>query len=130
MNEYQHQAARTINMDLTEQQLVLHALHGLAAEVGEVHGIFQKVYQGHELNLGHLREEIGDALWFIMELCTAYEWSSEEIAQEKQQMLRDVRGEISDIAVSIAGKVVERELNPQDHRDFVDEFIRNVGEQP
>ena len=56
--------------------------------------------------------------------------AAEEIAQEKQQMLRDVRGEISDIAVSIAGKVVERELNPQDHRDFVDEFIRNVGEQP
>ena len=56
--------------------------------------------------------------------------AAEEIAREKQQMLRDVRGEISDIAVSIAGKVVERELNPQDHRDFVDEFIRNVGEQP
>ena len=56
--------------------------------------------------------------------------AAEEIAQEKQQMLRDVRGEISDIAVSIAGKVVERELNSQDHRDFVDEFIRNVGEQP
>ncbi len=56
--------------------------------------------------------------------------AEEEIAKEKQQMLQDVRGEISDIAVSIAGKVVEREISAEDHRDFVDDFIRNVGEKP
>ena len=49
--------------------------------------------------------------------------------KQKQQMLQDVRGEISDIAVSIASKVVEREINAKDHQGFVDEFIRNVGEQ-
>lgn len=55
--------------------------------------------------------------------------AEEEIAREKQQMLQDVRGEISDLAVSIASKVVEREIDPEDHRQFVDEFIRNVGEE-
>ena len=34
--------------------------------------------------------------------------AEQEIAQEKKQMLQDVRGEISDIAVSIASKVVEK----------------------
>ena len=34
----------------------------------------------------------------------------------------------SDIAVSIASKVVEREVQKKDHDSFVDEFIRNVGE--
>lgn len=87
MTEYQHQAARTINRDLTKQQLVLHALHGLAAEVGEIHGIYQKAYQGHELDLAHLREEIGDALWFVMELCTAYDWSADGIAQNNIEKL-------------------------------------------
>lgn len=53
----------------------------------------------------------------------------QEIAQEKKQMLQDVRGEISDIAVSIASKVVEREVKKQDYDGFVDEFIKNVGEQ-
>ena len=56
--------------------------------------------------------------------------AEEELAQEKKQMLQDVRGEISDIAVSIASKVVEREINESDHKALVDEFIRNVGEQP
>ena len=55
--------------------------------------------------------------------------AEEEIAREKAQMLQDVRGEISDLAVSIASKVVEREIDPKDHRQFVDEFIRNVGDQ-
>lgn len=51
-----------------------------------------------------------------------------DIAQAKQQMLQEVRGEISDLAVSIAEKVVEREINEKDHQQFVDEFIRNVGD--
>ena len=55
--------------------------------------------------------------------------AEEEITQERRQMLADVREEISDIAVSIASKVVEREVQKQDHENFVDEFIRNVGEE-
>ncbi len=54
--------------------------------------------------------------------------AEEEIAQEKRQMLQDVRSEISDLAVSIASKVVEREISAEDQQEFVDDFIRNVGE--
>lgn len=52
-----------------------------------------------------------------------------EIEVERRQMLADVRSEISDMAVSIASKVVERELNAADHASLVDDFIRNVGDQ-
>ena len=55
--------------------------------------------------------------------------AEEEISMERKQMLMDVRSEISDIAVSIASKVVEREVQKKDHDSFVDEFIKNVGEQ-
>ena len=55
--------------------------------------------------------------------------AEEEIARDKRQMLLDVRSEISDMAVSIASKVVEREIDKKDHEHFVEEFIRNVGEQ-
>ena len=53
-----------------------------------------------------------------------------EIELQKQQMLKDVQGEISDLAVSIASKVVEKEVSRQEYDGFVDDFIRNVGEQP
>ena len=55
--------------------------------------------------------------------------AEEDINTERKQMLMDVRSEISDIAVSIASKVVEREVQKADHETFVDEFIRNVGEE-
>lgn len=54
--------------------------------------------------------------------------AEEEITMERKQMLMDVRSEISEIAVSIASKVVEREVQKKDHDNFVEEFIRNVGE--
>ena len=52
-----------------------------------------------------------------------------EIEQQKKQMLKDVRSEISELAVDIASKVVEREISQKDYDGFVDEFIQNVGEQ-
>lgn len=55
--------------------------------------------------------------------------AEEEIKLERKQMLLGVRSEISDIAVGIASKVVEREISKQDHDAFVDEFIRSVGEE-
>lgn len=54
--------------------------------------------------------------------------AEKEIEMERKQMLSDVRGEISDMAVAIARKVVEREINERDHASLVDEFIRNVGD--
>ena len=32
------------------------------------------------------------------------------------------------MAADIAGRMVEREINPDDHRELVEEFIRNAGE--
>ena len=32
------------------------------------------------------------------------------------------------MAVEIAGKVIEREINEEDHVKLIDEFIENVGE--
>lgn len=54
--------------------------------------------------------------------------AEEDIAREKRNMLNEVRGEISSIAVEIAGKVVEKELDSAAYDGFVNDFIRNVGE--
>ena len=51
--------------------------------------------------------------------------AEKEIAQEKKKA---VNGEIGGIAMDIAGKVIEREINEKDHEKLIDEFISNVGE--
>ncbi len=71
LNEYQQLAARTINRGLNSGEAERHALHGMAAEVGELHGLYQKTYQGHTLDMDHAVKEMGDALWFMAEWCTA-----------------------------------------------------------
>ena len=78
-NQYQELASRTINKDLKLEEMKLHALHGLSGEVGEIHSLFQKVYQGHKMDEEHLQKEFGDLLWFIAEFCTASGWFIEDI---------------------------------------------------
>lgn len=80
-NEYQKLAARTINNDLTYSDMEDHALHGMVSEVGELHGIYQKMYQGHDIDREHVKKELGDLLWFIAEYCTVYGWRMEDVAK-------------------------------------------------
>ena len=88
LNEYQKLAERTINKGLMPREMEMHALHGLASEGGEIHGIFQKSYQGHEIDAGELRKEVGDLLWFVAELCTVEGWEMEEVGEENIEKLR------------------------------------------
>lgn len=82
LNVYQAMASRTIDKEnLNAMQIEEHALHGMVSEIGELHGIYQKAYQGHSLDAVHLKKELGDLLWFIAEYCTANEWQLEEIAR-------------------------------------------------
>lgn len=81
LNEYQSLAARTIDKNLTLKGQLMHSLHGLSSEVGEIHSIFQKQYQGHRVDEAHLKSEAGDLMWFLAELCTAHGWELEEVAQ-------------------------------------------------
>ncbi len=54
--------------------------------------------------------------------------AEEDIAQERKKAVNDLKNEIGGIAMDIASKVVEREIREEDHRDLIDEFIRNVGD--
>ena len=88
-NEYQVLASRTINKSLTTWGVTQHALFGMASEVGELHGIFQKKLQhgcipllfDEDPDIEHAKKEVGDILWMIAEFCTANGWDLEDIMQ-------------------------------------------------
>lgn len=80
-NKYQKLAARTINPEMNNTSQEYHALHGMVGEIGEIHSLYQKVYQGHEFDYDHMKKELGDLLWFIAEYCTAMDWNLEDIMQ-------------------------------------------------
>ena len=51
-----------------------------------------------------------------------------EIEQEKRKAYSELMGEISGMAADIAGRMVEREINAEDHRQLVEEFIKSAGD--
>ena len=54
--------------------------------------------------------------------------ADEDIQRQRRKAVADAKDEIGSIAMEIASKVVEREIDEKDHRALIDEFIRNVGE--
>jgi len=75
-NEYQNKAMRTCSKPNLD-----HAVFGLCSEAGEVAGIMQKVFQGHEFDREHAKKELGDCLWMIAEACSALELSLEDVME-------------------------------------------------
>lgn len=86
-NDYQKSASRTINKDLAKKELERHALHGMVGEIGEIHSLYQKEYQGHAFDETHVKKELGDLLWFVAEYCTAMGWDLEDVMCENIEKL-------------------------------------------
>ena len=54
--------------------------------------------------------------------------ASSDIEMEKKKAINDAKNEISGLAMAIAGKVVERELNTADQSALIDRFIDELGD--
>lgn len=77
---YQMDAMRTASIPVEDTgAMMTHAVFGMCSETGEVAGIFQKVYQGHDIEGDHLKKELGDVLWMVAEACTAAGFKMSEV---------------------------------------------------
>lgn len=85
--EYQKLALRTMSKPAKENPL-LNAALGLSGETGEVADLIKKsMFQGHELDKEHLKEELGDVLWYLAEACEGLNTTLEDIALMNIQKL-------------------------------------------
>lgn len=71
----------------SKDDMISHAVLGLNSKAGEIAGIFQKKYQGHTIDTEHVMKEIGDALWFVSELCDALECTIEDVMKMNVEKL-------------------------------------------
>lgn len=55
--------------------------------------------------------------------------AAEEVELEKKRAINEVKNEVSDMALEIAGAVIERDIKKDDHEAFIDDFIRNMGDK-
>ena len=85
--EYQYLAMRTASAN-TKNDMLYHGVFGLTSEAGEVAGLLQKVYQGHELDDEHMMKELGDCMWMIAEICTAMQFDLNDVMQTNIDKLK------------------------------------------
>jgi NTP pyrophosphatase (non-canonical NTP hydrolase) len=82
LNEYQRKAMVTKKNYATKKDQEINGLLGLAGEAGEVCDMIKKHYSvGTPIDREALAKEIGDVMWYIAELCDAFGFTLDEVAQ-------------------------------------------------
>lgn len=64
-----------------------------------------------KLEAGHLKEK-----------------ANQEIAQNKVEALQSVKGEVADLTISLAGKIISQNLDSHAHKALIDQYIVQLGE--
>ena len=84
-DEYQRLAMRTAADGVDWGNVGL----GLAGESGEVADAIKKhLYQGHTLDLPHMKEELGDVLWYVALACKCGGFSMADVMRGNIEKLK------------------------------------------
>jgi F-type H+-transporting ATPase subunit b len=51
-----------------------------------------------------------------------------EIESERRKAAGELKNDISELALELAGRVVEKEIDPKTHKGLIDDFISRVGD--
>ena len=54
--------------------------------------------------------------------------ADEQIEMERRQAVNDIKNDVSDMAVDIAGAVLGRDIKAEEHSELIDSFIDRFGE--
>ena len=54
--------------------------------------------------------------------------ANQEIAQNKAEALQSVKGDVADLTISLAGKIISQNLDSQAHKELIDQYIDQLGE--
>lgn len=56
------------------------------------------------------------------------ERATEQVELEKKRAINEIKNEVSDMAISIAAAVIERDVSDDEHKELIDDFISRMGE--
>ena len=80
INKYQEEASRTcasIDGGLLDD---MHMVLGMQTEVAEIADVYKKhIAYGKELDLVNIKEELGDVVWYIANMCNYHGWDLRDI---------------------------------------------------
>lgn len=82
VQEYQREAMRTKNANLSPSDHLLEGALGLNGEAGEIADMLKKhLFQGHDFKKPDLIDELGDVMWYIALICECQHLSMNGVMQ-------------------------------------------------
>lgn len=80
--EYQIKTARTLAQLKSNFENEMHMALGLVTEAGEFADVYKKALAyNKEIDYVNLKEEIGDALWYISNFCNMVGWTLSDVME-------------------------------------------------
>ena len=83
--------------------------------------IVKKAIRRAQLREEEILHEAGDKAARVMKR------AEEQVELEKKRMINEIKNEVSEMAIDIAGAVIERDVSREEHEALIDEFIRTMG---
>lgn len=85
--EFAHQAPHPASIGKNQ---LMHFALGLAGEVGEVcDDIKKREFHGRDIPLAHTKEELGDVMWYVANVCSELGFDLQEVLEENVKKLKN-----------------------------------------
>lgn len=116
-NDYQKAALRTASgMKYEHHGMLMNGALGLCGESGEVADLVKKAtFQGHELDVAHVAEELGDVAWYLAVSAHAIGYTLDDILKMNVEKLKARYPDGFDSERSIHRPEYEQEEPHEDH---------------
>ena len=91
----------------------------------------QAMKEEYETRLASAKEEAAEIVKSATARAKAAALKSKadaEIESERRKAAGELKNDISELALDIAGRVVEKEIDPETHKELIDDFISRVGD--
>jgi NTP pyrophosphatase (non-canonical NTP hydrolase) len=109
ITEYGKNAIKTLSRSGNLQMDSLHMVLGMVTESAEIADVYKKnIGYGKPLDVTNIKEELGDQLWYIVNMCTINGWLIEEIMDANIAKLKARYGEKFS-----EGAAIERDLEKE-----------------
>lgn len=90
ISEYQKKSIRTLNHSLTDRDQLACMGMGISGEGSEVTDEIKKhLYQGHDLDVDHIAEEMGDVMFYMVNLATLLDIDFQDVLDGNHEKLMD-----------------------------------------
>ena len=104
------------------EELAVKREEELAGSRQEATTILETAKETAEKNKAHILSEANQ------EALRLKEKAQLEISQNKEEAMNSIKGDVADLTVNLAGKLLSQQLDSEGHRQLIDRYLNELGD--